>query len=66
MTEDERTQALATLTRNQAIFYITQDLYRYVDSFRTVLLGNAMDSVGTKSGKVLNRVTDEFQRLIEN
>lgn len=49
--------------RATLIRLITQDLYRYVDSCRFVLLANAMDTVSTKAGKVLKKVTQEFMRL---
>jgi hypothetical protein len=49
--------------RANLIRLITQDLYRYVDSCRFVLLANAMDTVSTKAGKVLKKVTQEFMRL---
>lgn len=52
-----------SVNRSSCIFYLTQDLYRYVSMCRTVLLGNAMDMVNTKSTAVLNRVTQQFQRL---
>lgn len=59
----DQTFDIHSVNRAGAIFYITQDLYRYVSMCRTVVLGNAMDQVETKSTAVLNRVTQQFQRL---
>ena len=51
------------VNRAMMIRFITQDLYRYVSSWRTVLLNNAMDSVDTKAGRLLFGVTEEIKRL---
>ena len=51
------------VNRAMMIRCITQDLYRYVSSWRTVLLNNAMDSVDTKAGRLLFGVTEEIKRL---
>ena len=59
----DQTFDIHSVSRSSCIFYLTQDLYRYVSMCRTVLLGNAMDMVNTKSTAVLNRVTQQFQRL---
>ena len=59
----DQTFDIHSVNRSSCIFYLTQDLYRYVSMCRTVLLGNAMDMVNTKSTAVLNRVTQQFQRL---
>ena len=49
--------------REQAIFYITQDLYRRVEAQRTVMIGNAVNSVTTRSSEMLNGIRQRFDRL---
>ena len=49
--------------RAQAIFYITQDLYRRVEAQRTVMIGNAVNSVTTRSSEMLNGIRQRFDRL---